>query len=301
MIGHESQWQLLTDLLKNRSLPHALLFSGQSGLGKKEMALRLAKLEYCHSSHGEPCFLCQSCKNIDRGILPWVKVVIPEKGEIHIKQIKEMSSALGFSAGDQFQFSIIDQAHLMNDHAQSALLKFLEEPPAMTIIILVSEKPEIMLSTVISRVQKVRFYPVAEPKIQEYLLSLRADKNTARLAAQLSLGSPGRALEIFRNPNALASYKKNWEDFIEIKKAGHVRRFQYAKKLTESKEESRREICNILDSWILQGRLEMLEVCRQGSFPDIADDISRIEETNNVIKNTNCSPRLALENLLLNL
>ena len=68
VVGHDHQKDLLTSLVRNGKLPHALLFSGPRGVGKRTLAFELVKNIYCE--HGKACMACRACRNLTAGVHP---------------------------------------------------------------------------------------------------------------------------------------------------------------------------------------------------------------------------------------
>ncbi|MFZ5559757.1 MAG: hypothetical protein ACOZAL_03115 [Patescibacteria group bacterium] len=100
--------------------------------------------------------------------------IVPQedKKEITINQIREARRHLSLSPyNSQYKFAIIDRAETMNSEASNALLKTLEEPLGNTILILISQKPELLPKTILSRLQEVRFKPVSLNQIYKSFLN----------------------------------------------------------------------------------------------------------------------------------
>ena len=143
--SYQKQWQFLKRTVELGKIPHAYLFYGQNGSGIKDLALELVKL-----INGEDSL---------KGVHPDLVIIEPQdNGEIEISQIRELRSKLSLkSYSAPFKAAIIDQAHTLNEEAQSAFLKLLEEPKGLTLFILITSYPEMLLSTVLSRLERLRF------------------------------------------------------------------------------------------------------------------------------------------------
>ncbi len=216
--GHRRVIDLLAGAVGRHTLPPALLFSGPDGVGKRLTAIALAQALNCQrpiaidGRHGEQrsdersaqpgtdsCGECPSCRRIARGTHPDVVVLEPEDGIIAIAAVRE--DVIGKSGYRPFEgrrrVFIIDDAELMNEPAQDALLKTLEEPPAFSVLVLVSAQPEALLPTVRSRCYRLRFGPVSEEDVARVLRERHGMAEAdARAASALSDGSVGRALAI---------------------------------------------------------------------------------------------------------
>ncbi|MBU2634891.1 DNA polymerase III subunit delta', partial [Patescibacteria group bacterium] len=142
MNGHQKQWQFLKKSAELGRLPHALLFYGQEGLGKKALAIEFSKFLIKKTS--PPDFI----------------LIEPQGKEIQIAQIRSLIQGLSFKPYlADFKIAVINKAHLMSQESQNCFLKFLEEPTDKTYLILITEYPAMLLPTILSRVQKLRFFP----------------------------------------------------------------------------------------------------------------------------------------------
>ncbi|MDI6809389.1 MAG: AAA family ATPase [Candidatus Eisenbacteria bacterium] len=227
--------QHLLMALKSGRLPNAFLFSGPRGVGKTTTALILARILDCERMEFDSCDSCQSCERAHRFQHPEIEFVFPipswskdDTGDESKRAAlrwsvlsKKIESPLSFVAFDQktsisineirllsrasstrilhgkWRVFIVSRAEKMTPDAQNAFLKLLEEPRENTLIILVTSKPHLLLPTVLSRCQEVKFGGLPEQHIRDALvewLSVPAEK--AQIIASLSQGSLGRALEL---------------------------------------------------------------------------------------------------------
>lgn len=212
IVGHERQLGSLRLALETGRLHHAYLFTGPEGVGKKTVALALAKAVYCGESQRDFCGRCASCVKIDNHNHPDVRAVgvLPKKTEISIEQIRVLEKELSyraFSGGKKV--AIIEPAPLMNPAAQNALLKTLEEPPAGSLLILIAASAGGLLPTLLSRCLRLSFAPLPARVVADYLISRQAMKaDEAALVAAASLGSLGRARS--SDLAELAEKRKAW-------------------------------------------------------------------------------------------
>lgn len=190
LVGHREVVDRLSDLIQTKRLPHGLLFSGPSGVGKFFVAQWVAAAFLCPEAG---CGVCPTCKKALSFQHPDIHRVEAEEGrrDITISQIRRLMDTVGlkpFEAGAKAV--VLDEADRMNDESQNAFLKTLEEPPPDTLIILVSSVPEKLLPTIRSRCQRFRFNRLS----QEDFLSLIENREELRTALPLKLaqGSPGK-------------------------------------------------------------------------------------------------------------
>jgi len=155
ILGHQKQWQFLKKSLKHGRVSHAYLFYGQQQLGKKKLALKFAKLLNCEADFDDrPCNDCKACEEIERRQHPDLSIIEPDKGEIKIDQVRDLTDRLSKKPYQgPYKIAIIDEAHLLNHEAESALLKTVEEPKGKTVLILITSQKDSLVSTLISRME----------------------------------------------------------------------------------------------------------------------------------------------------
>ena len=230
--GHDRVRAILSRALERDRLPPALLFAGPDGVGKKALALALAQATLCERAPApEPCGACRACRRIEAALDPerlqelrheadrhpdedvWRNfrlhpdLVLAEgwwltrtgrprtEPEIRVDQVRDL---IGEIAGSPFEARrrvfVVDDAHTMNEAAQNALLKSLEEPPPRSHVFLVSSAPLGLRQTIRSRCQVLRFGPLPRAAVAAHLTE-QGDmpEEEARLRAALAGGSLGSA------------------------------------------------------------------------------------------------------------
>ena len=167
-LGHRRLVGLLARSVDCDTLPPSLIFSGPAGAGTRETAIATAQAINCLSPKGEgesrdSCGTCAACTRIARGTHPDVVIVEPgDTGSISVDQVRNVIDRAGYKPFEgRRRVVILDEADAMAAHAQSALLKTLEEPPPSSVFILVTARPDMLLATVQSRCPRLRF-PAAE-------------------------------------------------------------------------------------------------------------------------------------------
>lgn len=156
--GHSSQLKKLLDAKQNNRLPHALLFTGPSGVGRKKVAWTLAQNLLCERCPA--CGNCASCMSVEQEKNQHILFIQPEGLYIKVDSIRSVSLFLSLQSFAPARVIIIDSAHQMNPQAANSLLKILEEPPAHVYFILISSHLSALPVTVRSRVQVLRFSPL---------------------------------------------------------------------------------------------------------------------------------------------
>ncbi|MDO9465141.1 MAG: DNA polymerase III subunit delta' [bacterium] len=200
IIGQEIAVGLLRNSLKHGRIPHAYLFIGPHGVGKRLAAVNLAKALNCDGSSEIPCDRCVCCKKIDASIHPDVKCIYPTGSSlsITIDNIRELRTQISFKTYEgKKKVYIIAEAENMTIQAANCLLKTLEEPPENSVLILTSTSLHLLLRTIVSRCQAVPFNRIELHRIEGFLVEHhRVDKSLAHFIANLSQGSLGEALEL---------------------------------------------------------------------------------------------------------
>ena len=219
-------------------LPHALLFVGPSSVGKTTLALDVAAALFCSAEPPwiRPCRECRACRIVETGNHPDLHRIGPEGagGQIRIGErsnpdpasVRGLISALSLLPVEGgARVAIVEHADRMNEDAQSALLKTLEEPPAGVAIILCADEEELLLPTVRSRCARVRLGPVGTRDIEVILGELaEIDPPTAARLGRLSAGRPGVALSYARNPPAAIGRAEMARTLIDLLGAPRARR-----------------------------------------------------------------------------
>ena len=201
LTGHKAQVQELTALLQEGRLPHALLFTGAAGIGKKLCAQILAAAILCGHDHA-PCGLCDNCRAMAAGTHPDYYELVPEvRGKstriIRIEEIREMQTVVSRSAVRAGRrVVLIDDADTMNEPAANSLLKTLEEPEGQVTFILIAQDRSRLLPTIVSRCMPLSFGRLSPAELQEELVRRQMPALEAEKLAYLADGSLGQALKL---------------------------------------------------------------------------------------------------------
>jgi DNA polymerase-3 subunit delta' len=289
IVGHERIREPLERAVRSGRLPPALLLVGPEGIGKKTLALALARAMLCERGPGEACGECSHCRRLARSIaaLPASRadaadktdepdrlnhrlhpdVVLVEawrtatRTEIKVAQVRDL---VGEVAGRPFEgrarVFIIDDAHAMNDQAANALLKSLEEPPPSSHLILVTPSPQALLPTIRSRCQALRMGPLPTALVEAYLRE-RAGVGPAEasLRAGLAEGSIGAALAFESD-----EYRELRDEMLALLESsgeeGVIERLESAERLAERDDPVRALT-------VLRALLRDVVVLRDGGSP----------------------------------
>jgi DNA polymerase-3 subunit delta' len=190
-----------------------MLFTGEEGVGKKLFALEVARALNCRTPKDhEACGVCSSCVRIRRLNYPtrddadeWTQIiwtdhpdvglVVAPKRVLRVEQMRQIEKEANFRPFEgKARVFLIDEADKLNDASANALLKVLEEPPRTSHLLLITARPAMLLPTILSRCQMIRFSPLTPAEIESHLVKTDIDVKTARLRARAAGGSMGRAL-----------------------------------------------------------------------------------------------------------
>ncbi len=213
IVGQEKIIEILKNSLLNHKISHAYLFEGLSGLGKKQMAIELAKGIVCTSEGIKPCNSCQCCRRIEQGNHSEVTFV-QEEGSIKIDKIRELQKDIQMRPYEgSKKVYIISGSENMTIQAQNALLKTLEEPPTYATLILLTNNANSLLPTIVSRCQIFKFRPVENKKIQQALIEKKGiSVEESKLFASFSNGIIGKALRLLEDED----FKRRREQTIQL-------------------------------------------------------------------------------------
>lgn len=243
--GQARAVEALESALKRQQVHHAWLFHGPDGVGKELAAVGLAQALVCTEQPYVGCGECAACVRVEKRNHPDVTVVMPEaeqvdrgiagrsdftntpSRDIRIEQVRKLQERLAFRALEaKHKVALLITAHAMNQAAQNALLKTLEEPPRDTVLVLVSSAPDKLLPTIRSRCAKAAFGPLPEALIAERVKSASAgtgkkkkgaeviDDALAAQIAQMAAGSMARAMSL--DPATLANRRELIESFEKL-------------------------------------------------------------------------------------
>jgi len=219
-------------------LAHALLLSGNEGIGVQEFATEIAAYRLCFNTATQNstsqdnqsqtnCGQCKACALLKSGTHPDLKVLEPEGAAqiIKVDQVRELINFLSQTPQiGEWKVAVIRPAHRMNHNAANALLKALEEPPGRSLLLLATELPQILLPTVRSRCTHIRLPNPNELQTRDYLSSIDID-GAALSEAMDTLGFKPLLIAKWMNTDLMASWKQvsTEIDALETKRTSAVK------------------------------------------------------------------------------
>ena len=331
-VGNEAARRFLLGSWQVGRLAHAYLFVGPRHVGRRTLALWLARLVNCGQvgnapTAAGPCDHCSVCRRIMHGNYSDLNIVEPEVDDVgevkrgvvieQIREVVEQRAPLRPYEGRTKVF-VIRGADTMTPAAANAFLKTLEEPPADTLFVLTAADQARLLPTIVSRCQAVTLRPVPIRTLATALAAWEAwpDRNaeSAELLARLSGGCPGAAVLAAQQPDYLTE-RQDWLDQLR----GLVSADRHQRLAAIANMTSRSAAALLLDHWLTWWRdllllrsgnragithwdqramLATLAARLQPS--EIATFLRRIEETRVQIER-NANVRLAFEVLVLDM
>ncbi|WP_298820189.1 DNA polymerase III subunit delta' [Chloroflexus sp.] len=331
--GHE--WaiaQLRSNIRANR-VAHAYLFTGPPGIGKSLLALRMAQALTCERQTGDPCLQCRTCRRVERGNHPDVRVAGMEtqaaaakadeaarQKELKIATIREWQRDLALRPYEAARrVLILRDAERLSEEAANAMLKTLEEPPEFATLLLVAHSNE-LLPTIVSRCRVLRLRPLSREQVAA---ALRARGATPERAVELAAWSGGRvgwAITMLADETAQAARREQLAALIALREqdlsAGLQWAEQRAKEYRAGEQETVLAWLELWQSWwrdvvyVAAGcdeavtnvdrRAELAALARQVKPAEALAFWQQIVMTGQQLRE-NVNPQLALEHLVLHL
>lgn len=198
VIGHKEVVERLRNAIRSGRIANAYIFSGPAGVGKEFVAINFAKALNCLSNDEDSCDECISCRKIDDGNHTDVMVIRPEGTRLKIDQMRSLQRRGSYRAMEgNYKVYIITEAENMTAEAANSLLKILEEPPGVMVLILLTSVYSALLPTIRSRCQSLKFSLVPQMVLRDELMKrFGLPESKAKWVALRSQGRVGRALEL---------------------------------------------------------------------------------------------------------
>lgn len=200
ILGHEQIIAHLQNAIEEDKVSHAYIFNGPEASGKMMLAEVFAMALQCEGEGKRPCLECRSCRQAADHNQPDIIYVSHEKpNTIGVDDIRtQINNDIDIKPySSRYKVYIVDEAQKMNQQAQNALLKTIEEPPAYAIILLLTTNADSFLQTILSRCITLNLKAVKEDKIKEYLMKhYQIPDYQADICAAFSQGNVGKAIQL---------------------------------------------------------------------------------------------------------
>ena len=204
--GHDNFRKLFEKLIEEKRLSHSYIFFGEREIGKYSFAVSLAS--FIEKGKFEKPEFRQD--GFPKQLLQETLILRPEGGSLGIDDIRQAKRFLAQRPiYTDKRILIVDNAELLTPEAQNSLLKIAEEPPGTSLMILIAENVDIFLPTLSSRFQKLHFPRLKTDLIANLLENeYSITKNKAAAIAAISLGRPGRAINLAVNEKAIETHQR---------------------------------------------------------------------------------------------
>ncbi len=314
--GNKELKRHFSTALRTGNISHAYLLSGEQGSGKNMFADAFSAALLCEENGEEPCGRCKSCMQASSGNHPDILRVTHEKSVITVDDIREQlnSNVAVKPYASEYKVFIVDEAELMNEAAQNALLKTLEEPPEYVVILLLTESEDVLLPTIRSRCVRLNTRPLPASEVVEYLTqNYSVPDYRAATAAAFSGGNLGTAIAYITSEDSSEERTKVWNFLRNIDDLS-IPEIAQAMQVEQSERE---EVLDLFSLWlrdvlvfkstgkakklILQNELHTIErAAKVRSFEALESAVLAIDEARRRLK-SNVNADISLEMLALKL
>ncbi|MBQ7265932.1 MAG: DNA polymerase III subunit delta' [Firmicutes bacterium] len=195
--GHEDIIRVLKNSIVQKQVSHAYIFDGMEGVGKRTLAKAFAKSLQCEKGGAMPCGECESCRSFENGTNPDVFYIEREKKNMTVDIIREDITRRLETApySNKYKIFIVNEGDTMNEAAQNAFLKTLEEPPEYAVFIILCRNFARFIATVLSRCIIFKLHPLSYETVAEFVAKEKGIPLAEALVyAKYSSGSIGKAL-----------------------------------------------------------------------------------------------------------
>ena len=325
--------RLLQRSLERGRLGHAYLFSGSDLLALEIVAMTLAKAVNCQEpprTNGvsfDSCDRCESCRKIDAANHSDISWVRPESKSrvITIDQMRELMQTVHLKPNSaRFKFGIIVAADRLNVQAANAFLKTLEEPPANSVLVLLSTEPQRMLETILSRCLRLTFagesaeQQAAQPWMSQFSQMASAEQRSLLSRYQLLSVVLGQLNLIKAEISEILTKRSPLEKYDDVEPAVRERwEEELAASIEAEYRRKRADLLTMIQWWLRDVWLSSLQLGSELlTFPQLAASVQKVsariaptdamhnlkllEETQRLL-GTNVQEALALEVGLLKL
>lgn len=249
VIGHSWAVDFLKQSIASGHLAHAYLLLGPAQIGKRTLALELAKALNCVAEEEErPCGDCLPCRKIAHSSHPDVQVIEPQEGSVKIDQVRQLQRELVLTPHEgRYRVAILRSFDRATIEASNCLLKTLEEPAPQVVLCVTASDAGSLPPTIVSRCQVLNLRLLPLETVESALRSRwHVERETATLLSRLCGGRLGWAIEAYREPSILRHRANCLDAMVRLLDERRVSRFAYAQKASSNPE----MVTSILDTWL---------------------------------------------------
>ena len=200
IVGHEEIIEHLQNAIEADKVSHAYILNGPDKAGKMMIAKAFAQTLQCEKGGIEPCMECHSCKQAMSGNQPDIIYVRHEKpNTISVDDIRTQinNDIVVKPYSSKRKIYIVDEAEKMNQQAQNALLKTIEEPPAYAVLLLLTTNADTFLPTILSRCVRLNLKAVRDEEIKDFLMKKhQLPDYQADVCVAFAQGNVGKAIQL---------------------------------------------------------------------------------------------------------
>ena len=253
LAGNNQIKQQLAQQREGRGLSHAYIISGPEGSGRHTLSNRMASAFVCQYEGEIPCGRCSACKKAAGGIHPDIITISgPDGKAISVDQVRSLRTDAYIRPNEaQKKVYLLERADHMNQSAQNAMLKLLEEGPAYAVFLLLAENSGGLLETIRSRCESLTLRPLIPAECMAWLSQRYPEKNPVDLeqAAIECQGVLGRAVDILEGTGAAAEQIKTCSAQLAqvLEQGDELTLFETAMSLEKL---SREELASVLEQTV---------------------------------------------------
>ncbi|HEV2072234.1 MAG TPA: DNA polymerase III subunit [Thermomicrobiales bacterium] len=326
--GHDHAVHELRSAI-DKGVRHAYILSGYHHVGKTALAQEFARALMCGSSPspGQPCGVCSACRRVGRGAHPDVtlydlarqqetsdKASTSKNLSLNIQTVRDITSSISLRPMEaRHRVVIVDDVETMQETAQEAFLKTLEEPPPYAVILLLTTDAELLLETIRSRCMTLHLQTVRPSTILDLLLATGLDEKDATAIAAASIGRPGWAVQAASDPNILRerleleSLVKGWITGDQYRRMVEATRLGDVFSKDRAAVYARLSLAQTMWREIVLHALGVVDVDRpdknifEGQQPTAGEGVTALRSVERCLNDldANVRPKLALQSMVL--
>lgn len=308
---------------------HAYILSGYHHVGKMALATEFAKAIACieRPAPGRYCGACAACRRVSRGTHPDASLYDLQRQQMNaeksttsknlsltIQTVRDITSDISLRPMEaSHRIVIVDDVETMQETAQEAFLKTLEEPPSYAVLFLLTTDAELLLETIRSRATTIQLQTVPSSTIAEMLEASGVDAEEARTIATASIGRPGWAVRAVDDEKMLSERLESQSAVLSWIKSDHYHRLAEATRLGDSFTKDREAVyarllaaqttwrAIVLNSVGVQDAEHPELAAAEGAQFAAADAVRALKSIDACLHDlgANARPRLALQSMVL--